>query len=56
MSGRGKGAKSAKASKKNQSRTARAGLQFPVGRVHRLLKNGRYTDRIGKFHTLHLQI
>ena len=47
MSGRGKGAKTAK-SKKNESRSKRAGLQFPVGRVHRLLKKGGYADRIGK--------
>jgi histone H2A len=30
-----------------QSRSARAGLTFPVGRVHRHLKEGRYADRIG---------
>jgi len=46
MSGRGKGAKSSKAAKK-ESRSVRAGLQFPVGRIHRLLKKGNYQDRIG---------
>ena len=30
-----------------QSRSARAGLQFPVGRVHRLLKKGNYAARVG---------
>jgi hypothetical protein len=29
------------------SRSAKADLQFPVGRVHRHLKKGRYAKRIG---------
>ena len=33
--------------KKSTSRSAKAGLQFPVGRVHRHLKAGRYASRIG---------
>lgn len=28
------------------SRTARAGLQFPVSRIHRYLRQGRYSKRI----------
>ena len=44
MSGRGKGAKS---KAKSKSRPSRAGLQFPVGRMHRLLKKGHYAGRIG---------
>ena len=32
---------------KSQSRSAKAGLQFPVGRVHRLLKRGHYAQRVG---------
>lgn len=32
---------------KSQSRSSKAGLQFPVGRVHRLLKKGNYAQRIG---------
>jgi hypothetical protein len=32
---------------KAQSRSARAGLQFPVGRIHRLLRRGHYAKRIG---------
>ncbi|KAG8764450.1 histone H2A, partial [Serendipita sp. 397] len=30
-----------------QSRSKRAGLQFPVGRIHRMLKKGQYAQRIG---------
>ncbi|EKX39068.1 hypothetical protein GUITHDRAFT_47177, partial [Guillardia theta CCMP2712] len=29
------------------SRSKKAGLQFPVGRVHRYLKSGKYAERIG---------
>jgi histone H2A len=52
MSGKGKAGKSssggkASADSKTQSRSARAGLQFPVGRVHRLLKKGNYAQRVG---------
>lgn len=43
LSGSGKGAKGTMGDKKGDkkkpvSRSARAGLQFPVGRIHRLLK------------------
>merc|ERR1711941_147618 len=31
----------------SQTRSSRAGLQFPVGRVHRHLKEGRYAERAG---------
>ncbi|XP_035669673.1 late histone H2A.2.2-like [Branchiostoma floridae] len=44
MSGRGKGGK---IRSKARSRSARAGLQFPVGRVHRFLRKGNYAERIG---------
>jgi len=44
MSGRGKGGK---AKGKAKSRSSRAGLQFPVGRIHRLLRKGNYAERIG---------
>ncbi|XP_043542616.1 histone H2A type 1-like, partial [Chiloscyllium plagiosum] len=30
-----------------KSRSSRAGLQFPVGRVHRLLRKGNYAERVG---------
>ncbi|XP_072422976.1 histone H2A-like [Chiloscyllium punctatum] len=46
MSGRGKGS-GGKARNKARSRSSRAGLQFPVGRVHRLLRKGNYADRVG---------
>ena len=32
---------------KKKSMSARAGLQFPVGRIHRYLKKGDYAKRIG---------
>lgn len=44
MSGRGKGGK---ARSKAKTRSSRAGLQFPVGRVHRLLRKGHYAERVG---------
>jgi histone H2A len=33
--------------KKGVSRSSRAGLQMPVGRVHRHLREGNYADRYG---------
>uniref|UniRef100_A0A182Y9W2 Histone H2A n=1 Tax=Anopheles stephensi TaxID=30069 RepID=A0A182Y9W2_ANOST len=44
MSGRGKGGK---VKGKAKSRSNRAGLQFPVGRIHRLLRKGNYAERVG---------
>ena len=44
MSGRGKGSK---LKSKPKSRSSRARLQFPVGRVHRLLRTGNYSQRVG---------
>ncbi|KAK8778800.1 histone H2A-like [Amblyomma americanum] len=46
MASRGAGAKTSKAPKA-KSRSARAGLQFPVGRIHRLLRKGNYAERVG---------
>ncbi|CAI4056937.1 hypothetical protein SUVZ_02G3440 [Saccharomyces uvarum] len=46
MSG-GKGGKAGSTAKASQSRSAKAGLTFPVGRVHRLLRRGNYAQRIG---------
>jgi len=44
----GKGGKTGgEADKKSSSRSAKAGLQFPVGRIHRLLKKGNYAQRVG---------
>ncbi|EST07483.1 Histone core [Kalmanozyma brasiliensis GHG001] len=48
MSSGGKsGGKAGDASSKAQSRSAKAGLQFPVGRIHRLLRKGNYAQRVG---------
>ena len=44
MSGRGKGGNVVG---KKMTKSVRAGLQFPVGRVHRLLKRGNYSKRTG---------
>ena len=44
MSSKGKGAIS---KSKSKTRSSRAGLQFPVGRIHRLLRNGNYASRVG---------
>ncbi|XP_069059260.1 late histone H2A.1 [Pleurodeles waltl] len=46
MSGRGKKVGKPKGSE-HKTRSSRAGLQFPVGRIHRLLKKGHYAERVG---------
>ena len=46
MPGKGKGGRG-KTGAKAQSRSSRAGLQFPVGRIGRYLKNGKYAERVG---------
>ena len=43
MSGRGKGKASGK---KAMSKSSKAGLQFPVGRIARYLKKGRYAGKL----------
>ena len=43
VSGRGKG----KSGGKQQTRSSRAGLQFPVGRVSRYMRNGGFAQRVG---------
>ncbi|CAF0842020.1 unnamed protein product [Rotaria sordida] len=51
MSGRGNTTMSSAKSKgkdKQSTRSSRAGLTFPVGRVHRYLKQGSYGERIGE--------
>uniref|UniRef100_S4RRH9 Histone H2A n=1 Tax=Petromyzon marinus TaxID=7757 RepID=S4RRH9_PETMA len=45
MPGRGKTGGKSRA--KAKSRSSRAGLQFPVGRIHRLLRKGNYAQRVG---------
>uniref|UniRef100_A0A060T172 Histone H2A n=1 Tax=Blastobotrys adeninivorans TaxID=409370 RepID=A0A060T172_BLAAD len=46
MSGGKSGGKAA-ATTKSTSRSSKAGLTFPVGRVHRLLRKGNYAQRVG---------
>ena len=46
MPGKGKGGRG-KTGAKAQSRSSRAGLQFPVGRIGRYLKNGKHAERVG---------
>lgn len=46
MSGKGK-SKGAKVGGKAKTRSSRAGLQFPVGRIHRFIRKGNYADRVG---------
>ena len=46
MSGRGKGGK---VKGKAKSRSSRAGLQFPVGRIHRLLRKGKDHNKFVNF-------
>ncbi|CAG0881645.1 unnamed protein product, partial [Darwinula stevensoni] len=36
-----------KTKSKAKSRSVRAGLQLPVGRIHRKLKKGNYAERVG---------
>ncbi|CAN1319096.1 Probable histone H2A.3 [Linum perenne] len=47
MAGRGKSIGSTAAKKKTSSRSSKAGLQFPVGRIARFLKAGKYAERLG---------
>jgi len=47
MSAKGKRGGKTSNKKGNQSRSARAGLQFPVGRLARYLRQGNYSQRVG---------
>lgn len=47
MSGKGKGTRGKAANVTKTSRSQKAGLQFPVGRISRFMKQGRYAERIG---------
>lgn len=42
-----RGSRKSKDGSKSQSRSARAGLIFPVGRIHRHLRKGNYAERVG---------
>ena len=44
--GKGKGGRGKHAAK-TVSRSVKAGLQFPVGRIARFLKKGKYAQRVG---------
>jgi histone H2A len=43
----GKGGRGKTSGKKSQTKSSKAGLQFPVGRVGRFLKKGKYATRVG---------
>jgi len=43
----GKGGRGKTEGKKAQSQSSKAGLQFPVGRMSRFLKKGKYAARVG---------
>ena len=49
MSGKGKGGrgKGKTGSGKSTTKSDKAGLQFPVGRIGRFLKKGKYATRVG---------
>ena len=50
----GKGGRGKSEGKKSVSRSSKAGLQFPVGRVSRFLKKGRYAPRVGAGSSVYL--
>lgn len=54
MSGHGKKAAGAAKTKAPRSHSASAGLQFPVGRIARLLRKGNYAPRIGSTAAVYL--
>jgi histone H2A len=43
----GKGGRGKTDGKKSQTRSSKAGLQFPVGRIGRYLKKGKFATRVG---------
>ena len=48
LSGKGGKSKSGKVgAKASKTRSSRAGLQFPVGRIHRCIRKGNYAERVG---------
>jgi histone H2A len=47
MSGKGKGGRGKKTGGKTSSRSSKAGLQFPVGRISRYLRKGGFAKRVG---------
>ena len=47
MAGKGKGGRGKSGAARAVSRSSKAGLQFPVGRIARFLKQGRFSERVG---------
>eukprot|EP01041_Mallomonas_annulata_P001558 gene1558-3013_t len=47
VAGKGKGGRGKVEGKKSVSRSSKAGVTFPVGRIGRLLKSGKYAARVG---------
>ncbi|TNV76235.1 hypothetical protein FGO68_gene4080 [Halteria grandinella] len=47
MAGKGKGGRGKSTGARAVSRSSKAGLQFPVGRIARHLKQGRFSERVG---------
>ena len=45
--GNAKGGRGKPKASKSVSRSQKAGLQFPVGRIARFLKAGKYAERVG---------
>ena len=43
----GKGGRGKTDGKKSQTKSSKAGLQFPVGRISRFLKKGKFATRVG---------
>merc|ERR1712188_275265 len=47
MAGKGKGGRGKSSAARPVSRSAKAGLQFPVGRIARHMRQGRFAERVG---------
>jgi histone H2A len=47
MSGKGKGGRKGKKGASGKTKSAKAGIQFPVGRIGRHLKKGGFAKRVG---------
>ena len=54
MSAKGKGGKKSKKAVGGKTKSARAGLIFPVGRVASLLKKGGFAKRVGGMSSVYL--
>ena len=45
--GKGKGGRGKDSRSRAVSKSAKAGLQFPVGRIARFMKEGKFAERVG---------